>query len=150
MTILKLTKPTARKTHQCEFCQEEISVGEKYSYQFLTDGHGRGWAFKSHLLCQAFMEKMEHGVNEHNFDRDGFKNHVEAEYRERYHEALHGAKFDVKVDLVLTDFASKNTCEFCSEVSNELVSCANCADILCYKCKESCSISNLGYNCYED
>lgn len=108
MKVLKSTTPIARRTHFCDYCDGEIKEGEKYFYQFLADGHGNSWQFKSHLLCQAFMEKMQDGEQE-GWDRESFQNHIIAEFRESDAREIFGElPYHLKVEIVLSEFKNKN------------------------------------------
>lgn len=108
MKVLKSTTPIARRTHFCDYCDGEIKEGEKYFYQFLADGHGNSWQFKTHLNCRLFMEKMQDGEQE-GWDRESFQNHIIAEFREIDTMDLFGKiSYSFMLRNVLGEFKNKN------------------------------------------
>lgn len=55
MELIKQEERKAKKTHYCNFCNEEIKPGEKYNYSFLKDG-GETYEWKSHKSCQFIVD----------------------------------------------------------------------------------------------
>ena len=58
---------TARKTHQCEYCEKEIMVGEKYSYE---SGKFDGDFFTRTLCvsCHKMLNAYAHDADDDAFD----------------------------------------------------------------------------------
>ncbi len=50
--------PTARKTHQCMWCNRTIEPGEKYTRQFNNDG-GAVWTWKNCTHCEAMAHECD-------------------------------------------------------------------------------------------
>lgn len=57
MHLIKSEFRRARKQHTCELCKLKINKGEKYSYQYVTDG-GDTWSFYSHLECNFLANEL--------------------------------------------------------------------------------------------
>lgn len=73
MTILKESKPTARKEHKCEFCGGTIAIGEKYDRQTsVYDGGVYDWI--THCDCSKLAHELDmyDGCDDNGLDSDGF------------------------------------------------------------------------------
>lgn len=55
MLNLGTTTQCARKSHRCENCGRQISVGQVYIRARIVDG-GEAWVWKSHTHCQRASE----------------------------------------------------------------------------------------------
>ena len=65
--LLRSTKPTARKRHQCAACLEHIEPGEQYVRSSYTeDGHAYDW--KEHRDCHTVIQQL---FDDGCFDDDG-------------------------------------------------------------------------------
>lgn len=57
MEIIQECMRKARKDYCCDLCDETISAGESYFYQFNKDG-GETWSFRSHDKCKFLMKEL--------------------------------------------------------------------------------------------
>lgn len=56
MEILKDKSVIAKKTHRCDFCGGKIEAGERYQYQFITDG-GDVNGYHLHSKCYTAIQR---------------------------------------------------------------------------------------------
>lgn len=55
MELYRRTHPKAKKPHTCEFCNKEIHIGEKYSYE-TGKYDGEMFTRKLCLVCEDMLE----------------------------------------------------------------------------------------------
>lgn len=57
MELINETRRVAKKSHQCNLCNQDINIGNRYFYQFIRDG-GDVWEFKCHEDCEFLMKEL--------------------------------------------------------------------------------------------
>lgn len=96
MEIIKDNKHIARKIHKCNFCCQQIQVGEKYRYAFCKDDYVYTW--KNHLYCDELASKLG-WFGEGVLTEDDFWEYVSNEFDKL--DISERKTFTEKLDLVL-------------------------------------------------
>lgn len=71
--IIEQKERTARKEHQCDYCNEVIQKGEKYEWAKLTNGENL-YEWKNHLRCGFISRELwsfidpDEGMTENDFN----------------------------------------------------------------------------------
>ena len=86
----------ARRIHRCDWCCQQIQVGEKYRSSFCKDDYVYTW--KNHLHCQELASKLG-WFDEGSVTEDDFYEYVINEFNKLHIEEK--VRFTEKLDLVL-------------------------------------------------
>jgi hypothetical protein len=103
MDTLQELQPIARKKHRCDYCTQQIEVGEKYNYSTHAN-YGDIYAFKSHIKC----DKLAHDMDMFDPYGDGltgdeFTEIVIEHYREKNPNRIPNAPFSHVLEWVIEE-----------------------------------------------
>jgi ribosomal protein L24E len=71
----------ARKPHRCDFCGNQIEIGEKY-YSEVNVNDGKIYRWKSHYLCEDFVQSFCCDYDGDGIDADAFRDQLDEMARE--------------------------------------------------------------------
>lgn len=70
----------AKKFHRCDYCNQKIDLGEKYTNQFNRVSEGV-YTWKSHLHCDEIALKLKmHDQADEGVSSDDFFEHIQCEF----------------------------------------------------------------------
>lgn len=78
--VLKTTHPIAKKEHRCNYCNQIIPIGEKYTSQ-ANVFYGDFYVWKSHIRCGDIASKLKmYDDCDEGLDEDRFCENIKEEY----------------------------------------------------------------------
>ena len=95
METISFTTPKARKQHTCDWCNEKIEVGEKYTRAFCKEDDVYVW--KNHIHCEKIAQELKMFDNG-SVSQSDFVEIIQDEYSrimsERHNEIYESKEFE--------------------------------------------------------
>lgn len=114
MTILKETKPVARKEHRCMFCYGIIHKGQKYLRQTnVVDGIVGDW------VCHQECQDVAKALNMYD-DCDPDYGLSDEMFNESINQYIYDEHYDSETDDVQSDWQNLSRYEEVCKILNEL------------------------------
>jgi hypothetical protein len=95
METISFTTPKARKEHTCDWCNEKIEVGEKYTRAFCKEDDVYVW--KNHIHCEEIAQELKMFDNNGSLSECDFTESIQEEYQrimcEKFNEIYESKDF---------------------------------------------------------